>query len=53
MEKFYIEEFSSMLVMYGVRSMTHNSYIKKAKVLSTGYSLHVNFGDLKDSHLSE
>lgn len=53
MEKFYIGEFSSTLVTYGVRSMTYNSYIKKAKVLSTGYSLHANFGDLKDNHLSE
>lgn len=32
--------------------MTHNSYTKKAKVLSMGYPLHVNFGDPKDNRLS-
>lgn len=49
---FYIEELGSMLVIRGDRSMTHNSYIKEVKVLSTSYPLHVNFGDPEDNPLS-
>lgn len=34
---FYVEELGSILVIHGVRNMAHNSYIKKAKVVSAGY----------------
>lgn len=51
-KSFYVEELGSILVIHGVRNRTHNSYIKKAKVLATGYPLHVNFGDPEASHLS-
>jgi len=49
---FYIEELGSILVICGVRDITHNSYIKKVKVLSTCYPLHVSFGGPDDNHLS-